>query len=396
MESKKATVNRGLGPKLPPTDRYTQQRVWSTVKPEGSSPHPYDDNDRYEKIEDGVYHDLETNETVFVLNAEEQQQFAPIAQRIRLGQEERRSAKDRWGLFKAEALLTLGVASSIPDFLEDSDPERYEELQILAATLGSPWAMLTLGIIAKYRDQFQDAESWWSKAHDAGAERGALNNAGMWESQGDLDKAMAWLIKGSEAGHEDAIKKLISFATTHGHEELLETWTRRLTEHEELKATAQQEKLERLEAEAKALNAEIHRENPDSLVRLGRINYFDFGKQKKARAIFEKAAELGSGDAMDMLGYIAEWDDEVPGDAIRWYSAGAEAGNPASQTSLARLLVKSGDLAEGRAWLEKAGSAGDIDAVEELAEMAFIEGDQEGATRLIAQAADLRKIKRSE
>jgi TPR repeat protein len=131
-------------------------------------------------------------------------------------------------------------------------------------------------------------------------------------------------------------------------------------------------------------------------VRLGRINYFDLGKQNNARALGEKAAELGSGDAMDILGYIAEWDDEVPGEAIRWYLAGAEAGNPASQTSLARLLVKTGDVAGGRAWLEKAGSAGDIDAVEELAEMAFLEGDQEGATRLIAQAAELRKIERSE
>ena len=131
-------------------------------------------------------------------------------------------------------------------------------------------------------------------------------------------------------------------------------------------------------------------------MRLGRINYFDLGKQKKARALFEKAAELGSGDAMDILGYIAEWDDEVPGEAIRWYLAGAEAGNPASQTSLARLLVKAGDVAGGRAWLEKAGSAGDIDAVEELAEMACLEGDPDSASRVIAQAVDLRRMKKSD
>ena len=370
------------------------------MKPEESSPHPHDDNDRYEKIEDGVYHDLETNEIVHVLSSEEQHQLAPILEQSSLEQDEQLLAKDRWDLFKAEVLLTLGVAPSISpslaSSLEDLGPDKLEGFLTRAAELGSETALLRLGIICERRQQCEEAELWWSKAHDAGAPRGSLNNAGMWESQGDLDKAMAWLIQGSEAGHEDAIKKLISFATTHAHEELVETWTRRLKEHEELKASAQQEKLERLEAEAKALNAEIHRENPDSLVRLGRINYFDLGKQKKARALFEKAAELGSGDAMDMLGYIAEWDDEVPGEAIRWYLAGAEAGNPASQTSLARLLVKAGDVAGGRAWLEKAGSAGDIDAVEELAEMACLEGDPDSASRVIAQAVDLRRMKKSD
>lgn len=370
------------------------------MKPEQSSHHPYDDNDRYEKIDDRVYHDLKTNEIVHVLSADEQQQLAPIIQQVSLEQEERRAGKERWELFRAEVLVTLGrepaISPSLAGSLENLGPDQLEDFLTRAAELGSSTALLRLGIICERRQQFEEAELWWSKAHDAGAERGALNNAGMWESQGNLERAMAWLIKGAEAGHEDAIEKLISFATTHAHEELGETWTGRLKEHEELKASAQQEKLERLEAEAKALNAEIHRDNPDSLVRLGRINYFDLGKQKKARALFEKAAELGSGDAMDMLGYIARWDDQVPGEAIRWYLAGAEAGNPASQTSLGGLLVKTGDVPEGRAWLQKARSAGDVDAVEELAEMAFLEGDPDSASRLIVQAADLRKIKGSE
>lgn len=97
---------------------------------EGSTRHPYDDNGRYEKIKDGVYRDLETNETVFLVSPDEQQQWAPIIQQKRKEQEEQRSAKDRWDLFRAEVLLTLGVSPSIPDFLERSDPEKYEELHL--------------------------------------------------------------------------------------------------------------------------------------------------------------------------------------------------------------------------------------------------------------------------
>jgi TPR repeat protein len=370
------------------------------VKPEESSPHPYDDNDRYEKIEDGVYHDLKTNETVFVLNSEQQQQLAPILEQKRKEQEDQRSAKDRWDLFRAEVLLTLGIepaiSPSLAGSLEGSGPERLEDFLTRAAALGSDTALLRLGILCKSREQFEEAESWWSKAHEAGHERGSLNNAGMWESQGDLEKAREWLTKGAEAGHQDVVRRLISFAISLSDHELEEMWTQRLSELEKVESLARQEKLAGLKVEAKELKAKADRDDLEALVRLGLLNYNKLGKPKKARTIFERAAELGSGKAMDMLAFIAKWDDDDEGEAIKWYLAGAEAGEPSAQSSLGALLVEVGRADEGREWLEKAGSAGDIDAVEELAEMAFIEGDQEGATRLIAQAADLRKIKRSE
>ena len=38
----------------------------------------YDDNERYEKLEDGVYIDLETDETIFVLSDEESEAISQI------------------------------------------------------------------------------------------------------------------------------------------------------------------------------------------------------------------------------------------------------------------------------------------------------------------------------
>lgn len=368
------------------------QREWQAMNTEESERHPYDANERYEKIEDGVYLDLETNETVFIVNTDEQEQWAPILQQKRKEQEEQRSAKDRWDLFRAEVLLTLGVSPSIPDFLERLDPEKYEELHLHSAKLGSPWAMLRLGIIAKNRERFEEAESWWSRAHEAGHERGSLNNAGMWESQGDLEKAKAWLIKGSEAGHKDAVKRLISFAASQSDHELEQTWTQRLSELEEAESLATKEKLAGLKSEAKDLKAKADRDDLDALLQLGLLNYNRLGKPKIARALFERAAELGSGKAMDMLAFIAKWDDHEEGEAIKWYLAGAEAGEPSAQSSLGALLVKVGRVDEGREWLERASSAGNSNASEQLAEMAFMNGDLERAARHIATAEKAKNL----
>lgn len=256
--------------------------------------------------------------------------------------------------------------------------------------------MLRLEIIAKKHEQIRVAESWWYQTHHAGHERGSINNAGMWQSQGDLVKAKEWLIRGAEAGHEDAINRLISFAASQSDHELEVAWMQRLSELREAKSIAKQEKMAGLKAEAKELKAKADRGDSDALVRLGRINLFEFDKTEKARDFFEKTSGLGSGEAMDMLGYIARWSDDNPGEAIGWYWKGAEAGEAGAQESLGMMLVEGPAATQGLAWLEKAADAGRFYVAEKLAEIAFLEGDLERAQRLLARAVLAREGERSE
>jgi len=386
----------------------------------------YDDSERYTKLDDNVYVDEETDETVIVLTPEERgtitipdlvrakeerdlarskeeggnsdtQQYDDSERYTKLDDNwgrtkaEKEARKERWGEFKAETLINLGVTASIPRFGFKDNPEKLDKLLRQNANRGDVWSFLDLGLIAKKLGQIDEAESWWSQAHDGGHERGSLNNAGMWEALGDLERAKKWLLKGAEAGHENAMEKLISLAQTLEDSDLFDFWTAQLESHNQSVKAAEHEAAAKIDAEAKELATEEHSDNPDSLYKLGRIYYHQWGKKEQARVLYEKAAQLGHAGAMGSLGFMAKYDDQDDAEAKRWYQSAAEAGSLTDCYSLGRLLINNGELSAGRTWLERAADGNYGSAITDLAEISYIEGDIPGAVELLSKYAENSK-----
>ena len=356
----------------------------------------YDDSERYTKLDENVYVDEETDETVIVLTPEERGTIT-MSDLIKFvdpwgrTKAEKEAQTELWEEFKAETLINLGGTASIPRFGYKDNPEKLDKLLRQNANRGDVWSLLRLGIRAKELGQIDEAESWWSKAHDGGHERGSLNNAGMWEALGDLERAKKWLLKGAEAGHENAIEKLISLAQTLDDSDLFDFWTAQLESHKQSVKAAERDEAAKIAAEAKELATEEHSDNPDSLYKLGGIYYHRWGKKEQARVLYEKAAQLGHAGAMGSLGFMAQYDAKDDAEAKRWYQSAAEAGSLIDCRSLGRLLIDNGELSAGRTWLERAADGNDGSAIGDLAEISFIEEDIPAALQLLSKYAENSK-----
>ncbi|MGI8752377.1 MAG: tetratricopeptide repeat protein [Acidimicrobiales bacterium] len=106
----------------------------------------------------------------------------------------------------------------------------------------------------------------------------------------------------------------------------------------------------------------------------------------QASALYLRAAEAGSLDAMERLGtlLVNRGNDR---EARQWYQRAAEAGSVNAMTNLGRLLFYT-DREEGLKWLRKAAESGNIRAMKDLA--AGIEfRDWDGAYTWIQKACDL-------
>ena len=295
-------------------------------------------------------------------------------------QQEQRQVEESWEGFKTRVQARCGAPGALmklSEMLSSEDPIRSEQLMIESAEAGFPFAMLMLGIKAREMGRFSDAESWWGRALDAGNDRGAVNTANMWEAQGDIDRAESWLVKGVEAGFEEALAALLAFADRHSRPQVALKWSNWFSEHEESKSAQKEKEMAELTQKAKEGDG-------DAAYQLGEM--LRKHNKKKALALYRQASEAGNAPAMIALGVHENYDNDDVDAALDWYRAAADAGSAHGCRNLASTLHELGRVEEAIDNFERAIHMGSAMAMEDLAEMRFHEGNLAAAEELLVRA----------
>ncbi|MGW4369812.1 caspase, EACC1-associated type [Nocardia takedensis] len=153
-------------------------------------------------------------------------------------------------------------------------------------------AMNNLGVLSKYRNEFNEAERWFHRATDAGNTDAMNNLAILFRERRLPGEAEWWFRKSADAGNTDAMFHL----------------------------------------------ATQYRKNREF---------------ERAEGWFRKAANAGHARAGNNLGIMLR--DRGDGlEAQMWFRKAAEAGNPSAMSNLAELLRKQGNRTEAQLWESRA------------------------------------------
>jgi TPR repeat protein len=216
------------------------------------------------------------------------------------------------------------------------------------ATQGDVDAMYYLGMMLEYgRDPASEPDEgsdWIEKAAEAG-NANAMVTLGEWAI--DAGYARRWFGKAAEAGHTTAMVALGALAIGPNHD---------------LYDTARK-------AGNIGLGALLVKDSDPDL----------------AHQWFEKAAEAGNVDAMNLLGMWAKDSDPVL--ARYWFEKAAEAGNVDAMSNLG-WLVKDSDPDQAQHWLEKAAKAGDVKATFYLGHILLEDTDPGEARHVFDEIAE--------
>jgi HEAT repeat protein len=115
--------------------------------------------------------------------------------------------------------------------------------------------------------------------------------------------------------------------------------------------------------------------------------------------IFNKVksiADRGSAESQRVMAYLSDPGPNgipQPDEALKWYRAAAENGDPVAQHTLGNVYSHGShgvwrDKNEAVRWFEKAAQEGHVKAQSALAELSFHEGDHEGAVKWFRMAAE--------
>jgi len=336
---------------------------------------------------EGIGFDERSGEAVIEITDEKTQEaLRPLIQESRRKEEVEAERKKEWELYSLKAFAHAGegwAMDSLADLLKSEDPEIARNWREKAGLAGYPYALLKLGANAKGDGDNDSALRWWSMAHEAGAERGSMNLARMFEDQGDTEKAKEWLVAGAGEGHIPAIDALIALLDRLSNDDEASFWRTKLADFQAEQARAEDQHRKMMEkgvkdgdAEAVCLLGKFHRKH---------------GNSKKARTLFYQAAEMGNADAMNQLGYEANYTDRDLSSAIEWYQRAGEAGLTLGFLNVARIHLEKGDTETAKAWFEKAAKLGSSRAMTDIAEIFFREGDIETCDEWIARAIEATK-----
>lgn len=126
------------------------------------------------------------------------------------------------------------------------------------------------------------------------------------------------------------------------------------------------------------------------------LKEYELGKFELAAKKFEKGANAGNVEAMQMLALLYAGGDGVERDfekSIYWDKRAIELGSIVSLSNLAITYRMRGDIREAKSWFEKAVKTGDGDAALDLAKLYMVtDKEKETIKNLLQQVVDSQNV----
>jgi hypothetical protein len=202
-----------------------------------------------------------------------------------------------------------------------------------------------------------EAEKWWRRAADAGLLKSADSLANLKKTKGDLHTATHYWRIAADRGDESSAVQLGRLLLDQG----------RIEEAEQ-----------RIRPAAERGNADAAEALAQLFARQGRLDGW--------LQWIEKAARAGQPQAAHQLAIIAAQRGDMAA-ALDWWVKAAHGGDAAAMAKLAELL-RAANHPEAEQWLEKAAEFGDGGAAVALCRLRLARGDEDGARRALAPAAE--------
>ena len=264
------------------------------------------------------------------------------------------------------------------------------------------------------------AIEWWEKAakHEDGGDSTAMLNLGKTYRDGDdgveknLDKAVEWLTKASDAGNEDAACELGAgyYRGDFGKPDMTMAlkWMQKAAKLGDATAmnivgmmyrdgdVGKVDLGKSIDWFKRAANCEIP--NADAMCNLGEAYLEGKGVEKdvkEAEKWYRKAADTGESDAEAVLGtkyYNGDFGEPNYTKAKKWWERAGEHGDSAAMFNLA-TSYRDGDFGEKDIkqwiyWVERSIAKGNVKAMEEYAMYLFENGDEAQCKKLLTRASD--------
>jgi TPR repeat protein len=339
---------------------------------------------------------------------------------VSLYQRGNRVEAERWYRQAAEAGIPA-AAFNLALLLRDTDPQQAESWYRQAAEAGIAAAANSLGVILEQRGNYQAAREWYSRAADAGHELATENLDWLFfaEMRDEATRKIAALKDEGARFHMAALELLEEVEGQFETVDEIESTIRQMSEESNRRLAAagnpfatydyavllhrsgreQEAKKWYLRAE-EIFRPPAERGDPDAAYRLGLVLY-DQGLDSEAEMWFRRAMERGDPDPASRLIQLFRKRGALD-EAIEFFAHAAETGNTAAGTyltglfeerkgreeaeanriaagegdmeaavKLARYLEHRGALEEADKWCQRAGHAGNPDALFYLAQKAY-------------------------
>lgn len=291
----------------------------------------------------------------------------------------------------AEAMRRLGLVH-----YEAGDAASADSWWRVAAGAGNRGAMRNLAAMADERNDRDGARSWLVRAVD-GADDPDLELLRILgyrdRDAGRFDEARAWLLLAAERGDVPSMAALGRLYNDEGNSAASRRWLRGAADGGSVHAMWNLAAVARHEGNVDVAvawldkAAELDAALPAELVCEVGVLMEDAGDPEGAQALYERAAEGGSKQALWELGNLAYTRGDLDQAYVRWLKA-AEAGHVQGMRNLGELARQRRDLATARSWLEQAASHGDALAMEDLAVMDRNAGNLNEARSWFLQSAE--------
>ena len=277
------------------------------------------------------------------------------------------------------------------------DLELAESWYQQAADLGNADAMHNLGVIARDAGDLELAESWFQKSADLGNSEAMYTLGALADEAGDLVLAKSWYQKAADRGYTDGmwwVLGIIGPKKSGLISESGEPWQQKAAEIGSPEAMARLGWIAYEEGDL-ALAESWYKKSSDLGSSSGMVGRgrraYDTGDLVLAESWLRKAADLGNSSGMYGLGVLAE----KAGDLVlaeSWYQKSADLGNPQGMLGLGRRAYEAGYMVRAEFWLKKVADLDSAAAMFFLAELAEEEGDSESAESWLQKAADLDSL----
>jgi TPR repeat protein len=256
-----------------------------------------------------------------------------------------------------------------------------------AADAGHVPAMRTMGRYAAREGRAVEAAGWWRQAED---HRSGDDPDWSWAGGEDVDTT----VQGADAGEADALYRFAKLTriTTDDRQTMLRTMGRAreagsaeasLAYADIVRFLMDGSDHDRQEA-LDCYHLAVDRGMPEAMVGVG-----DLGPSEEASGWYQKAADSGCADAVTRLGDLAAG-RHANDEAMAYWTKAAEMNSGAAMWRLFnRIQASQGAGETADAWLRRAAEAGDLRAMEALAQNCARNDDQAQAqqwrARLVAE-----------
>jgi len=238
-----------------------------------------------------------------------------------------------------------------------------------------------LGKQAEGQGNLKRAESWYTRAAEAGSIDARFQLAVLAYRGSDINQARTWLARATADGNLENINDAGLCARDFGDFEECEQYYKKAAEGGLAVSMLNYARVLRDHKEYDAAQSwyliALNAGELTAYCQLGITEQWR-GNETEAQKWFHKGAAAGDAWSMKLLGDTAQDAENLP-EAKKWYQQSAELGYAPAMRLLGLLLVQENETAQARNWLGQAANKGDAQAMRFLGELAFDDGDSQEA-----------------